>query len=79
MIHQALALPPRNHTRDVLLALANRVLLAYERETIPQEQAGEEGAKRTLHHPFTRRTTSSRGKSLLEIDADVGKVFVVLE
>ena len=37
VIQQARALTPRNHPRDILLTLANGILLAYERKTIAQE------------------------------------------
>ena len=54
-------------------------MFAYERETIPQEQAGKEGAK-VLCAVFLHAANDLQpGKILPQIDANIGKVFIVLE
>ncbi|MPM71780.1 hypothetical protein SDC9_118751 [bioreactor metagenome] len=79
MIHQAGAFAPRNHARNILFALTNGVLFSHQRQTIPQEQAGEEGAEIFRAILFDAADDFQPWEILPKIDANIGEMFVILE
>ena len=78
VVQQARPFPPRDHARDILLTLADGVLLAHKRETVPQQKAGKEWAKILCAVFFDTADDVQPREILPQIDADIREMFVVL-